>query len=140
MGCAARCPTGSPAPIINFSGILVAWLYHAGARRATMAEFEKCADVGQLAPGTCRMVNVAGRDLALFNVDGSVHCLDNTCLHRGGPLGEGYLDGAVVTCPWHGWQYNVRTGELLIDPSVKIATYPVRLEGTAIEVEVRNDE
>ena len=82
------------------------------------------------------MVNAAGRDLALFNVGGEVYCLDNTCLHRGGPLGEGYLEGEVVTCPWHNWQYNVRTGELLIDPSVKIGTYPVRVEDHEVKVAV----
>jgi nitrite reductase/ring-hydroxylating ferredoxin subunit len=101
-----------------------------------MAGFVKCADLGELAPGSCRIVNPGGRDLALFNVDGNIFCLDNTCLHRGGPLGEGDLDGEIVTCPWHGWQYNVRTGELLIDPSVKIGTYPVRVEGNEIQVEV----
>jgi nitrite reductase (NADH) small subunit len=105
-----------------------------------MAEFVKCADLTDLAAGSCRQVNVAGRDLALFNVDGSIHCLDNTCLHRGGPLGEGYLEGEVVTCPWHGWQYNVRTGELLIDPSVKIGTYAVQVEGNDIRVEVTSDK
>jgi nitrite reductase (NADH) small subunit len=101
-----------------------------------MAEFVKCAELGDLAPGTSKLVNAGGHDLALFNVNGNVHCLDNTCLHRGGPLGEGHLEEEVVTCPWHGWQYNVRTGELLIDTSVKIATYPVRVEGTEIQVAV----
>jgi nitrite reductase/ring-hydroxylating ferredoxin subunit len=101
-----------------------------------MADFMRCAALQDLAPGNCRIVNVAGRDLALFNVNGDVFCLDNTCLHRGGPLGDGVLDGDIVTCPWHGWQYNVRTGELLIDPSVKIATYPVRVEGNEVQVAV----
>jgi len=101
-----------------------------------MPDFVRCADLQDLAPGSCRLVNVAGRDLALFNVNGEFFCLDNTCLHRGGPLGDGFLDGDIVTCPWHGWQYNVRTGELLIDPSVKIATYLVRLEGNEIQVAV----
>jgi nitrite reductase (NADH) small subunit len=99
-----------------------------------MADFVKCADLADIIPGSCRTVNVSGRDVALFNVDGSVFCLDNTCLHRGGPLGEGFLEGSIVTCPWHGWQYNVRTGELQIDPSVTIATYPVRVEGNDVEV------
>jgi len=74
--------------------------------------------------------------LALFKVNGEICCLDNTCLHRGGPLGDGFLEGNIVTCPWHGWQYDVRRGELLIDPSVKIATYPLRVEGNEIKVAV----
>ena len=101
-----------------------------------MAEFVKCADLPDIAVGSCRMVNVAGRDLALFNVGGEIFCLDNTCLHRGGPLGEGYLEGEVITCPWHGWQYNVRTGELLMDPSVKIPSYAVQVDGSEIKVAV----
>lgn len=101
-----------------------------------MAEFIRCADLKEVAPGTSRLVNASGRDLALFNVNGEIFCLDNTCLHRGGPLAEGSLDGEIVTCPWHGWQYNVRSGELQIDPSVRIATYPVQVEGNEIKVAV----
>ena len=101
-----------------------------------MADFVKCASLSAVPPGVCAVAEAAGRHLALFNVEGSIYCLDNTCLHRGGPLGEGTLEGDVVTCPWHGWQYNVRTGENLFDPAVKVATYPVRVEGDDIEVAV----
>ncbi len=101
-----------------------------------MAEFVTCADLSALKAGESKVVEVEGRTLALFNVGGTVYCLDNTCLHRGGPLGEGTLEGDIVTCPWHGWQYNVRTGESLKDPSVRVATYPVRVEGRNIQVSI----
>lgn len=101
-----------------------------------MAEFVRCANLGDLAEGSCKAVEIAGRSVALFNVQGQIYCLDNTCLHRGGPLGEGMLEGEVVTCPWHLWQYNVRTGENLLDPSVKVATYSVQVEGNDIKVAV----
>jgi len=104
-----------------------------------MPDFVKCAKLSDLAPGSCRPVQAAGRELALFNVDGTVYCLDNTCLHRGGPLGEGFLEGEVITCPWHRWQYNVRTGESLVDPAAKVATHPVRVEGEEIKVAVAAD-
>ncbi|MGH9448614.1 MAG: Rieske (2Fe-2S) protein, partial [Terriglobia bacterium] len=61
---------------------------------------------------------------------------DNTCLHQGGPLGEGDLSGKVVTCPWHGWEYDVSTGEKCGDSSMQVATYPVQVEGNDIKVEV----
>jgi nitrite reductase/ring-hydroxylating ferredoxin subunit len=69
-------------------------------------------------------------------VGGKVYALDNTCLHQGGPLGEGLLEGEVVTCPWHFWEFNVRTGEKVGDPSLRVATYPVQVEGDAIKVAV----
>jgi 3-phenylpropionate/trans-cinnamate dioxygenase ferredoxin component len=101
-----------------------------------MADFIKCAELSELAPGASKTVEVAGRALGLFNVGGTIHCLDNTCLHRGGPLGEGTLEGEVITCPWHHWQYNVRTGENLFDPGVKVTKYSIRVEGNDIKVSV----
>ncbi len=101
-----------------------------------MAEFVKVATLSELVPGTCKPVEAGGKVVALFNVDSSVYALDNTCLHRGGPLGEGTLNGDVVTCPWHGWEYNVRTGEKVNVPAVKVATYPVQVEGNDIKVAV----
>jgi nitrite reductase (NADH) small subunit len=101
-----------------------------------MAEFVKVASLADLAPGSAKAVEVAGTTIALFNVDGTVFALDNTCLHQGGPLGEGMLEGEVVTCPWHMWEYNVRTGEFVANPEIKVATYPVQVEGTDIKVAV----
>ncbi|MBI2461390.1 MAG: Rieske 2Fe-2S domain-containing protein, partial [Candidatus Rokubacteria bacterium] len=75
-----------------------------------MGKLAKVAEIADLAPGQGRVVEVEGKAIALFNVDGAFYAIDNTCLHRGGPLGEGELDGAVVTCPWHGWCYDVTTG------------------------------
>jgi nitrite reductase/ring-hydroxylating ferredoxin subunit len=101
-----------------------------------MAEFVKVASVAELAPGSAKAVEVSGKTIALFNVEGAVYALDNTCLHHGGPLGEGELLGEVVTCPWHLWEYNVRTGEMVGNSSVKVHTYPVQIEGNDIKVAV----
>lgn len=99
-----------------------------------MADFVKVADLSELAPGTSKAVEAAGKTIALFNVEGTVFALDNTCLHQGGPLGEGMLEGDVITCPWHMWEYNVRTGEKVENPELKVATYEVRVEGNDIKV------
>ena len=101
-----------------------------------MAEFVKVASLSELAPGSAKAVEVKGKAIALFNVGGAIYATDNTCLHQGGPLGEGELMGEVVICPWHQWEYDVRTGELVGDRSVKVVTYPVQVEGSDIKVAV----
>src|SRR5437899_1104345 len=102
-----------------------------------MAGFVKVAQSDEIAPGQGKMIEVGGKKIALFNVDGSFYAIDDTCTHRGGPLSEGSLDGKEVTCPWHGAIYDVITGEVLSPPAPKgVARYNVRVEGTDIEVEV----
>ena len=101
-----------------------------------MASFTKVAIVADVPEGTGKVIEVGGKTLALFNADGKFYAIDNTCKHRGGPLGEGELVGLEVTCPWHGWSYNITTGENLDDATVKVGCYPVRLEGTDVLVEV----
>jgi nitrite reductase (NADH) small subunit len=101
-----------------------------------MAEFTKVANTSDLPPGTAKTVKVNGKTIALFNVDGKIFATDNTCRHRGGPLGEGMLEGEVITCPWHLWEYNVRTGEKVGDNSIKVDTYEVKMEGSDIKVAI----
>ena len=96
----------------------------------------KVAEMSDLAPGQGKVVDVDGKPIALFNADGKFCAIDNTCLHRGGPLGEGDLDGTIVTCPWHGWRYDVTTGANAMNPAVKVACFPVSVEGSAVFVEV----
>jgi nitrite reductase (NADH) small subunit len=101
-----------------------------------MAEFVKVANLSDLDVGSCKAVEAAGRSIALFNVGGTIYALDNTCLHRGGPLGEGIIEGEVLTCPWHMWEYNVCTGEKVDSPDLKVSTYPVQIEGNDIKVAI----
>lgn len=101
-----------------------------------MAEFVKVASLSELNPGSAKVVEVAGKTIALFNVGGKIYATDNTCLHQGGPLGEGELMGEVVVCPWHQWEYNVCTGENVDDRSLKVSTYPVQVDGSEIKVAV----
>jgi len=89
------------------------------------------ADIG---PGAGMVVTAAGRTLALFNVDGAYYAVDNACPHRGGPLGEGDLDGHVVSCPWHGWVWDVTTGANMNNPAVRIGCYPVIVEAGGLFV------
>ena len=92
-----------------------------------MAGFVKVAKTDEIAAGQGKMVEVSGKKIALFNVEGSFYAIDDTCTHRGGPLSEGSLDGKEVTCPWHGAIYDVTSGEVLSPPAPK--ELPVTMSG-----------
>lgn len=81
------------------------------------------------------MVTVDGRHVALFRLGDEFHAIDNLCLHKAGPLCEGEIDDSgVVTCPWHGWSYEIRTGTLVQDPRVGVSRHEVRIDGDMIAV------
>jgi nitrite reductase/ring-hydroxylating ferredoxin subunit len=101
-----------------------------------MADYVRVAGTEEVPAGSGKVVRAGGRLLALFNVDGTFYALDNTCLHRGGPVGEGDLEGRVVTCPWHGFQYDVTTGRNVFDSEVGLETFPVRVTDGDVEVAV----
>ncbi len=72
----------------------------------------------------------------MYNVDGTFHVTDNTCLHRGGPLGDGFLEGPLITCPRHGWQYDVPTGHNLGNRALRVKTYPVLVEDGKVRIRI----
>jgi nitrite reductase (NADH) small subunit len=101
-----------------------------------MPEKIKVASAADVPPGEARVVEAGGKPIALVNADGTFYAMDNTCLHRGGPLGEGDLEGMVLTCPWHGWRWDIRTGANVNNPAVKVSCFPVTVEGGSVYVEV----
>jgi nitrite reductase/ring-hydroxylating ferredoxin subunit len=105
-------------------------------RSLGMATFVKMATLDELPPGRSKEVEHEGRIYALFNVDGVVSAIDGICPHQGGPLAEGELEGTTVTCPWHAWQFDVRTGKTLLGSRIKQPIYEVRIEGQDILVGV----
>ena len=92
--------------------------------------------VQDVTPGQGKVVEAGDKTLAVFNVDGRLYAIDNTCPHRGGPLGDGDLDGTLVTCPWHAWRWDVTTGANANSPAVRVGCYPVTVEGADLVVEV----
>ncbi len=98
--------------------------------------FLRAAKKDEIPAGAIREFQVDGKTIALANVDGKFYAIDNTCLHRGGPLGQGELEGNVVTCPWHGWQYDVSSGKTTMNPAVGVETYAVEVRGEDIFVDV----
>ncbi len=99
-----------------------------------MADYSSVMKKEDLSPGEGKTLIVNGRSVAIFNVEGTYYAIDNTCAHRGGPVGEGDLEGEIVTCPWHHWGYNVKTGVSPINPDARVQTYPVRVEGSEVQV------
>jgi nitrite reductase/ring-hydroxylating ferredoxin subunit len=104
-----------------------------------MSDLIKVAEIGDLQPGECKTVAVGERELALFNVAGKFYATDNVCPHRGGPLGEGTLEGTVVTCPWHGWRFDVCTGVSPVIPTAKVEKFECVVEGNDIKVKLNGD-
>lgn len=96
----------------------------------------KIGKVSELADRPMKKVQVEGRDIAVARVNGQYFAFDHKCPHRGGPLSNGELSPDRVTCPWHGGEFDFRTGDLLHPPPIeRIRTYPVRIAGDDIEVE-----
>jgi nitrite reductase (NADH) small subunit len=96
--------------------------------------FARAAKTTEIAPGTIKEFQVEGKPVAVANVDGKFYAINNTCLHRGGPLGQGPLEGKIVTCPWHAWEYDVTTGKISQNPAVGVNSYPVEVRGDDIFV------
>lgn len=100
-----------------------------------MPEFVKVAQLSDVPQGEMKVVELGGEPVVLANVDGQIFAFGNTCPHRGGPLGEGELNFDVVVCPWHGSEFNVKTGAVLSGPAHEaIPTYQVQVEGDDIKI------
>ncbi len=121
---------------------LLPWLSTLGSSKnrrnnSEMGDLVKIAEVGELAPGEKKLVEVEGLAIALFNVDGEYYAIDDVCTHDGGPLAEGELDGEEIECPRHGARFNVKTGEALCMPAFEsVETYEVVVEGSDVKISI----
>ena len=102
-----------------------------------MAEPVKVANRSEVPPGGKKLLDVDGRAIALFNVDGAFYAIDDVCTHDGGPLAEGVLKGREIQCPRHGARFDVRTGKPLCMPAIEpVAIHKVELRDNEIFVEI----
>lgn len=101
-----------------------------------MPQRHSVAALASIPPGSSRAHTVAGRRIALFNVDGRIHAMDDLCPHAGAPLSDGRLNGCVITCPWHAWSFDVTNGRMPGQDQDCQSVYPVFINGDQIEVEV----
>jgi nitrite reductase/ring-hydroxylating ferredoxin subunit len=98
--------------------------------------FTKVVSLDALPPGTLMEAIVGDNSYAVCNVNGEVYALDGICAHAGGPLGQGALNGDVITCPWHAWEYNCRTGVCIADEDIKLEKIPAKIEGRDVLIDV----
>ncbi len=96
----------------------------------------KIGKVAEFSEGQSREIIVEGQPLALFRANGGFYAVSNRCLHRGGPLSEGEMNDYKVTCPWHGWKYDIRTGAFDIIPTLRIKSFPVIEQDGSLYVEL----
>ena len=99
-----------------------------------MAEFIEVAKADALPVGRARSCAMGDRRIALYHTRDGFFATDNTCPHRGGPLGEGDLLGNEIVCPWHFWSFDVTTGENVANPDLRIPTHEVKVEGDRVLV------
>lgn len=102
-----------------------------------MPELVKVASVSDIPPGSAKTVEFMGEPVAVFNIKGAFYAIHNTCLHQGGPLGEGFVNDSDMTveCPWHGWAYKLESGQTTFDPGKKVKTYNVKVQGSDVFIE-----
>jgi nitrite reductase/ring-hydroxylating ferredoxin subunit len=101
-----------------------------------MARLIKVAEANELSPGQGKLVQVNGKDIALFNVNGIYYAMSAVCPHEDGPLHEGEVDGDTIICPWHGYDFSVKTGECSVDPDLRVLTFVVKIQGNDVFIEV----
>ncbi len=99
-----------------------------------MPDFVPVTTLDELPAGSVKTVIVANREIALFNVAGELFAIENTCPHQGGPLAEGWLEGTIVTCPWHAWCFELRTGKMTLGDFGSVDAFDVQVEGSTISI------
>ena len=104
-----------------------------------MPHWVRIAAVADCPPGAARELVAEDRIVALFHVDDEFFALDGICPHQGGPLGKGTLAGCILTCPWHGWQFNVRTGQHQTNASIVHPGFPVKVKGDDVFIDLAPD-
>jgi nitrite reductase (NADH) small subunit len=76
------------------------------------------------------------KTICVANVNGEICAIDNVCLHRGGPLGQGVIEKGKVVCPWHGWVWDPKTGQAVHNTAAKVAVYPLKIENGEVLIEI----
>lgn len=103
-------------------------------QRASEVAYERVADCGDVSPGSAIVARVGGYDVAVFNLGDEFRAYENACPHQGGPIGEGIVDGATVTCPWHAWCFDLRSGKLTLGDFAQLRSFAVRADAEGIYV------
>lgn len=98
--------------------------------------FLEAAQLDEIPVGASKLVRVADRDVALFNVEGTIYAIADSCIHQGSSLSQGKLTGKVVTCRGHGWRFDVTTGYVTSSPGFGVTSYPVQIVDGKIMLDI----
>jgi len=102
-----------------------------------MPNFTKLTIQSELpAADTAKEFPCGEKEICIANINGEYSAMDNICLHRGGPLGQGMIENGKVVCPWHGWVWDPKTGEASHNPNAKVAVYPLKIEDAGVLIEI----
>ena len=102
-----------------------------------MPDYLKLTTEAELPPrNEAREFTLGDKVICVANVDGTFSAMDNACLHRGGPLGQGVIDRGKLICPWHGWEWNPANGEAAHNPAAKVQVYPLKIESGDVLIEI----
>jgi nitrite reductase (NADH) small subunit len=102
-----------------------------------MPTFTRLTTLSELpATNEAKEFRCGNQEICISNVNGTYSAMDNVCLHLGGPIGQGMIEGGKVICPWHGWAYDPKTGEAAHDPRVKLGIYPLKIENGDVFIEM----
>src|SRR3989344_7594575 len=99
-----------------------------------MAEFIKVCLKDEIGNGNGKVVDINGLSIAILNDNEKFFAISNTCAHMQGPIGEGSCQEGKVTCPWHGWTYDLKTGKNTFNEDIKLETYEVKIKGEDVLV------
>jgi len=102
-----------------------------------MPDFTRLTSESELpAENQAREYPCGERVICVANVNGTITAMENVCLHRGGPLGQGAIEGGKIVCPWHGWQWDPQTGQAVHNPAARLAVYPLKVENGNVLIEL----
>ena len=100
-----------------------------------MGDFVKLTTVSELPPeGEAREFQIGEKTVCIAHTSEGCAAMDNVCIHRGGPLGQGVVDGNKIICPWHGWMFDVNTGASTFSSEARVPVYPLRIEGDDVYI------
>ena len=99
-----------------------------------MAEYITVAGANDISSGQSKVFEVKGNQVAVCNINGNYYAFANICPHRGGPVGEGEIEGTVITCPWHGWAFDITTCVNTMNPLAKLTKYDIKIDNNELKI------
>ncbi|MFQ5738380.1 MAG: Rieske (2Fe-2S) protein [Acidobacteriota bacterium] len=112
----------------------LAWYGIGSGGRTQIGRFIAVARAEEVAEGKGLVVRAEDHEIGLFRVEGALRAIDNICPHRGGPLAEGFLEGKILTCPWHAWTFDVTSGQCTFVPGARVQTFEVKVEEGLVKI------